>query len=126
MHGSLAPGGSHPGVETRRGDLMSLLTKTATVTIAINTALSGPICLGDGVLCAIKMPAGWDAAALTFQVSDDGGTTWQELLDNSGAAITVASPAAAQRINMFATDFQSAIWLKVRSGTSGSAVNQTA
>ena len=104
---------------------MSLLTKTATVNIAINTALSQAICLGDGVLCAIKMPAGWDAAALTFQVSDDQGVTWDELRDASGTAITVASPTAAYRLELDATSFKSAVWLKVRSGTSGSAVNQT-
>jgi hypothetical protein len=104
---------------------MSLLTKTATVTIAINTALSGAICLGSGVLCAIKMPAGWDAAALTFQVSDDQGVTWDELRDSSGTAITVASPTAGQRLELDASDFKSAVFLKVRSGTSGSAVNQT-
>ena len=104
---------------------MSLRTKRATATIAINTALSQAICLGDAVLCAIQMSAGWDAAALTFQVSDDQGVTWQELRDASGTAITVASPTAGYRIELDASDFKSAVFLKVRSGTSGSAVNQT-
>jgi hypothetical protein len=104
---------------------MSLRTKRATVNIAINTALSQAIFLGDGVLCAIQMSAGWDAADLTFQVSDDGGTTWQELRDSSGTAITVASPTAGYRLELDASDFKSAMFLKVRSGTSASPVNQT-
>jgi hypothetical protein len=104
---------------------MSLRTKRATVNIAINTALSQGISLGDGVLCAIKMSAGWDAAALTFQVSDDGGTTWDELRDSSGTAITVASPTADQRLELDETAFKSTVFLKVRSGTSASPVNQT-
>ena len=105
---------------------MSLLPKTSNVTIANGASLSGAICLGDGVLCAIGMPAAWTAAALTFQVSDDGGVTWSELLDNNQAAVTVAAPTAGNRINMFSTDFQSSVFLKVRSGTSASPVNQGA
>lgn len=105
---------------------MSLLTRTATVTIANGASLSGAICLGAGVLSAIQMPAGWDAAALTFQVSDDGGTTWKELQDSSGTATTVSAPTAGNRYEVDATDFKSAVFLKVRSGTSGAAVNQTA
>ena len=34
------------------------------------------------------MPATWQTAALTFQVSPDGGTTWQELYDGAGNEIT--------------------------------------
>jgi hypothetical protein len=106
---------------------MSLLTQTATCTIPNGaTALSGAVCLGDKVLCAIQMPGTWVAAALTFQVSDDRGVTWTELLDSAGVAITVATPAVNQRIELDAADFKSAIFLKVRSGTSGAAVNQTA
>ncbi len=105
---------------------MSLLTSTATATIANGASLSGAVFLGDKVLSAIQMPAGWDAAALTFQVSNDGGTTWNELLDATGTAITVASPAAAKRYEVDATQFKSSLFLKVRSGTSSVPVNQTA
>jgi hypothetical protein len=105
---------------------MSLLPKTVTATIANGAALSGAVCLGSGVLCAIKMPSSWTTADLTFQVSDDNGTTWDELLDASGAAVTVSGPAASERLELDAADFKSAVFLKVRSGTSGSAVNQAA
>lgn len=105
---------------------MSLLTKTATVTIANGAALSGAVCLGSGVLCAIKMPAAWTAADLTFQVSDDRGVTWDELLDANGTAVTVSGPGAAERLELDAADFKSSVFLKVRSGTAAVAVNQAA
>ncbi len=105
---------------------MSLLPKTASVTIANGASLSGSVCLGDAMLCAILMPAAWTAADLTFQVSDDYGTTWGELLDATGSAITVSSPTAAKRLELDSSDFKSAVFIKVRSGTSGSAVAQGA
>jgi hypothetical protein len=104
---------------------MSLATpKTASATIANGAALSGAVCLGSGVLCAVQMPTAWTAADLTFQISDDGGTTWTELLDSLGNAITIASPSASKRYEVDASDFKSAMYLKVRSGTSALAVNQ--
>lgn len=105
---------------------MGLVPNTATATIANGASLSGAICLGAGVLCAIVMPAGWDAADMTFQVSDDQGATWHELLDASGTAITLSAPAAGSRYEMDAADFKSAMFLKLRSGTTGAPVNQTA
>lgn len=105
---------------------MSLLTSTATATIASGESLSGPVCLGAKLLCAIQMPAAWDAADLTFQISDDGGSSWTELLDAVGTAIIVSGPAAGERLEIDASDFKSAIWLKVRSGTSALPVGQTA
>jgi hypothetical protein len=103
---------------------MSLLPKTATATIASGASLSGAVCLGSGVLCAIQMPAGWDAADLTFQVSDDRGSTWKEYDDDTGTAVSVISPAAGKRLEL--SGFKSVVFLKVRSGTSSVAVNQTA
>ena len=105
---------------------MSLRTRQANVTIAADAALSGAVCLGDGVLCAIQMPAVWTAADLSFQVSDDGGTTWTELLDSAGVAIAVTTPAATERLEVDASDFKSAVFLKVRSGTSAIPANQAA
>lgn len=96
-----------------------------TATIASGAALSAAVPLGAGTLVGVSMPAGWDAAAMTFQVSADGGTTWQELFGSGGSAVsyTVAAnnfvaidPATWRGINM----------IKVRSGTSGATVNQTA
>ena len=62
-------------------------------TIAAGAALSGPCALGALTLVGISMPAVWTAAPLTFQVSPDGGTTWQELYDGAGNEITVTAAA---------------------------------
>lgn len=94
-------------------------------TIASGTSLTAAIATGERVPIGLQMPAGWDAAALTFQVSTDGGTTWSELYDSSGNVATW-TVAAGRYI-----PFDVSIWaginmFKIRSGTSGSSVNQTA
>lgn len=97
---------------------------STTAAIANGASLSGVCRPGEKTICAVVMPATWTAAGLSFQVSDDGGTTWYELLDQDGVAVTVASPAAATRYNLSAMDFQSANAFKVRSGTSAVPVAQ--
>jgi len=97
-------------------------------TIAAGAALSGPCALGALTLVGISMPATWTAAPLTFQVSPDGGTTWQELYDGAGNEITVTA-AAGQFIILLADP--SYLWrgvnmVQVRSGTAAAPVNQPA
>jgi hypothetical protein len=94
------------------------------VTIGNGTSLSPAVPLGDWTLCGIAMPAGWDAASLTFQVSVDGGTTWLEMID--GASALSLTAAAGQYLAFEPFKWLGANMLRVRSGTSGSAVNQTA
>lgn len=102
------------------------------VTIPSGTALSGTANIaalyqGGGVqkLMAIAMPAGWDAASLTFQVSVDGGTTWLNAYDSSGTEIA-ATAAASHYIYLPPAAFAAAGVLRVRSGTGSVPVNQTA
>lgn len=107
--------------------MLSYFPEYATMTIASGQSISAGIALGEKTLVGIAMPAGWDAASLTFQVSADDGVTWRELRSTSGA---VAYTTAAAGHVAFNADEQ-ATWrgvnrLKVRSGTSGSPVNQTA
>ena len=97
-------------------------------TIAAGTSLSGPVSLGALTLVGISMPAVWTTAALTFQVSPDGGTTWQELYDGAGNEVTITA-AAGQFIIPLADP--SYLWrgvnlVQVRSGTAASPVNQVA
>ena len=97
-------------------------------TILNGTSLSGPVALGALSLAGISMPAAWTAADLTFQVSPDGGTTWQELFDGAGNAIDV-KVAAGQFIMLLAEptyDWRGINMLQVRSGTVGVPVNQGA
>lgn len=98
------------------------------VTIVSGAALSGPAALGALTLVGISMPAAWTAADMTFQVSPDGGTTWQELFDGAGAALTIKG-AAGQFVIPIADP--SYLWrgvnmIQVRSGTVAVPVNQAA
>lgn len=105
---------------------MGLIHGQATIAIASGTALSPAFFIGAKLPVALTMPAAWDAADITFQVSDDGGATWTELLDDSGTAITISAPAAGKRLNISPGDFASAAFYKLRSGTAAIPVNQTA
>jgi len=100
----------------------------ATVTIANGASLSGAIALGDKVLCAILMPAAWTAAALSFQASDDNGTTFGDMFDDGGVEISIptAGAVAGQRISVDPSMFAGVDVLKVRSGLTAAAVNQGA
>lgn len=73
------------------------------------------------------MPADWTAANLTFQGSHDNAT-FQNLYDDGGTEINVT--AADDRNISVSAEISLAIsafrWLKVRSGTAGTAVNQGA
>jgi hypothetical protein len=83
--------------------------------------------MGADTLVGIWMPATWVTAALTFQVSPDGGTTWLELFNDSGTAISITA-AASQYISLVINSnytWRGINMLKVRSGTSGAPVVQT-
>lgn len=95
--------------------------------IAAGQSLSAAVSLGALTLVGISMPATWTVAALTFQVSPDGGTTWQELFNDAGAEISITA-AAGQFIIPVADP--SYLWrginmVKVRSGTPSAPVVQT-
>jgi hypothetical protein len=107
---------------------MARSKSAGSVTIASGASLSGAINLGDKVLSAIIMPASWTAAALTFQASDDGGTTWKDMYDDGGNEISIlsANAVAGRRISVDPSAFAGIDLIKVRSGTSGSATAQGA
>jgi hypothetical protein len=68
------------------------------------------------------MPSTWTAADLTFQASP-AGSSYADLYDENGTEVTVDA-AASRHIALPPADWCSAPFLKVRSGTSGTAVNQ--
>lgn len=91
--------------------------------IPAGQALSAPVGLGAKTLVGISMPAGWDAAGLSFQVSTDG-STWQDL-HTASAELTVTA-AASIYIALDPTIWRGINYVVVRSGTSAAPVNQTA
>lgn len=101
----------------------SILTRS--VTIASGASLSNALSDLDGAaLVGIVMPADWTAANLTFQTSDDD-TNFGDLYDEVGTEIAVVV-AAGRRIKLLPQDWLGWNGLKVRSGTTGTPVNQGA
>jgi len=99
--------------------------QTVTATILGTASLSAAVDLMGGRLVGIQMPSAWTAAGLTFQASADG-ETYADLYDDGGNE--VGGSAAASRYIVFdaGANFEGVRWLKVRSGTAASAVNQDA
>jgi len=97
-----------------------------TTTITNGTSLSPAIDLADYGYrpIAIVMPAAWTAANLTFQGSHDG-STFNNLYTSAGVEYLVTA-AASQYIILNPADFLGVQVLKIRSGTSGTPVNQGA
>lgn len=94
-----------------------------TAAITSGQSLSAEADLGNGVLVGIAMPAAWDAASLSYQVTTDG-TTWLEMQSTSAAISYTA--AAGQYIAVDPALWRGVVAVKVRSGTLGAPVNQTA
>lgn len=105
---------------------MSVVEKTYTATIAAGQSLSGAVQIGAEVLCAIKMPAAWTAADLSFQFSVDGGTTWDDAYDLTGNELKVTAPVAGRLRAVDPWDFMAGVRIKVRSGLTGAPVAQGA
>jgi hypothetical protein len=98
-------------------------TNNLEVTVADSASLSGAIDIGTYVVCGFIPDSGWNTAALTFQASFDG-TTYYNLF-NGASELAYAAIAASSWVAVDPAVFMGVRFLKVRSGTSGSAVNQT-
>ena len=93
------------------------------VIIANGASLSAAINLNGRVLTAIYMPAAWTAASLSFRASQDG-VTFYDLFPLGVEYVSAA--AASIFIPLDNNNFLGVKWLKVRSGTAASPVNQGA
>lgn len=92
------------------------------VTIANAASLSDAMDLQGARLVGIRMPATWTAAGLTFQVSEDG-TNFVDLY-NSAGEVAYTTAAGSRGLSFLAEDFLGWRYVKVRSGTAASPVNQ--
>ena len=93
-------------------------------TIAAGQSLSPEVDTGAQTLVGIAMPASWVAALLTFQVSVDGGVTWNEMYASTGVEVEFAV-AGGQYIAVDPTLWRGVNAVKIRSGTAASPVVQT-
>jgi hypothetical protein len=92
--------------------------------------LSAAIDLADEALLAIRTPATWTTADLTFMASDDG-VTYYDLHEDGGTEVTIAS--ANMVVDRFigfsealSEHFRGIRYLKLRSGVSATPVQQAA
>jgi hypothetical protein len=93
-----------------------------TATIANGASLSGTIDTKGRTLVGIEMPAAWTAASMTYQVSMDGAN-WRDLYNGDGDELTTA--VSTSRFVAFSWyEFLPVRYVKIRSGSSGTPVNQ--
>jgi hypothetical protein len=98
---------------------------TVVVTIASGASLSDAAFTGGLPVCGVQMPAGWDAADLTFQAAADDAANVANVYDKDGAELT-SKAAASQFVTLDPSLLAGARYVKVRSGAAASAVTQTA
>lgn len=96
-----------------------------TTTIALGGSLSAAVTLQRRPILAIIVPAGWDDADLTFQVSQDG-ITYYELVTEAGAAVQLDVVAGKMHRTTNLDQWAGYQYMKVRSGTFGTPVTQSA
>jgi hypothetical protein len=94
-----------------------------TAAISAGQSLSASFAVGPGELVGIIVPSGWTAANLTFQCSVDN-VNFFELYDQFGAEITVTVPVLTGCMLAWDPSVKVGGYLKIRSGTVGSPVNQ--
>lgn len=87
------------------------------------TGLSGAVYIGMAEIIGYLVTNHWQAADITLQASPDNVTYGEVLASSDSAAKTLK--AAVGNYYTLATPLRIGPWIKLRSGTSGSAVNQT-
>jgi hypothetical protein len=104
---------------------MSGIVQPDAVTIASGASLSTAIAIGANYFpCVLLMPAAWTAADITFQLSLDN-STFYNVYNADGTEYTLTAPVSSSAILLPPADFSGAKYLKIRSGTAGSPVNQS-
>lgn len=100
-----------------------------TATILSGASLSAAVAIADDPIVAIRMPATWTAAVLTFQASEDG-TNYGDVYNLNGDETTAAIPSGgaltSKYIAMSPWEFAGARYIKIRSGTGAAPVTQGA
>lgn len=97
---------------------------SSSVDIAASGSLSGGINLGGARLVALVLPT-IASAAITFQGSVDG-VNYYNVYNSDGTTETATGASTGNRIVACPAAAQYLPWVKVRSGTAGSAVTQSA
>lgn len=93
-------------------------------TIAASGSLSDAVTLREQTVVAIEMPAAWTAASITLQASADG-STFNNVYTSGGDEVEY-TVAASRFIPLDPDDMAGMRYVKIRSGTAATPVNQAA
>lgn len=102
------------------------------VRIASGASQSGEVNVGGRRIVGVQMPVGWDAAGITFLAllreayGPPKVPVFGMVQAEGGGELTVTTPAADEYVVLNAIDIIGLGRIKVRSGTAGAPVNQTA
>jgi hypothetical protein len=97
---------------------------TTTATIANGTSLSNAVYLGSSDLISIIMPSSWTTANITYQFSIDGVNFYDAY--NTTAELSSTAAVASRIISINSANYDAGRYIKIRSGTSATPVNQAA
>ncbi len=103
---------------------MSNKLLSLTATIASGASLSDALDLTGLTVVGLQMPSTWTAAAITLESSADNAT-FDDVYDSEGNELSLTADAS-RFIPLAPTAMVSYPYLKLRSGTSGTPVNQAA
>lgn len=99
---------------------------TVTATIANGASLSAEVDLGLGLhVVGIITDSAWDTNVMSFQAATASGGTFVDVYTIAGSEIVTGSLVASHWHAFDPVDLRSVRYLKVRSGSSGAAVNQS-
>lgn len=103
---------------------MAYQSVTRNATILNGASLSDAIVNNGAPVAGVYMPAAWTTADLTLQMSLDGAN-FNNVYDKDGTEVTIKA-GASRYIQLNSADFVGCVAFKIRSGTSGTPVNQGA
>lgn len=98
-----------------------------TATIPAAASVSQNIDLVNGVVCAVVVPAVWDSADLTIEVSHDGTTWFGVVYNDTGSQCNqIAAPSVGEIYSFALPAMVPHRFVRIRSGTTAVPVNQSA
>jgi hypothetical protein len=92
-------------------------------TIATGASLSNALPIGAYAPIAVRFPTAWTTAVLTFDASEDG-VTYGAVYDADGTELAIQA-GAGRFVALPPAPFAGASYIRLRSGTVGSPVNQS-
>ena len=102
---------------------MSSALRPISGSFAIGSSTTDPITLDQYTLCGVTTGSTLSSTSLTFLVSSDG-TTYYPLYDDTGTEILITTTTAARAFALQPQQFFPWGFVKLRQGTSASAVLQ--